>query len=279
MTNNEQIDAYFNGTLNEAEKQDFIKKLDSNSDLKSEFNFQSDIVAGLHSARKAELIARLDAVTVGGGSTSIATIGKAALIAAVLSSGALIYWNASEEKPTSETVAPRVVEEKIEDLIPTLIEPEVEEEVAEDITKKEDDQLELIADANDERITPKKPEINKPNIVEPLELTTENYEDEMPESFENEDPTELSNIDVEIDNSKRKYSFHYQFKDGKLFLFGSFDKGLYEIIEINSSNDKALYLFYKESYYTLNKSKSDITELSELNDTSLLTRLEKIRER
>ena len=59
-----KVEAYFDNTLGEAEKQDFFKEIESNPELKSEFDFQNEIINGIKEARKAELKAMLNKVKV-----------------------------------------------------------------------------------------------------------------------------------------------------------------------------------------------------------------------
>ncbi|MTI39112.1 hypothetical protein [Fulvivirga lutimaris] len=279
MSNNDLINSYFEGAMTEVEKQDFLNLVSSDPAMKKEFDFQQDVIEGLKNARIAELKARLDNVAVGGGYTG-SIISKVAVVGAVaLVAGLAYYFN----QPSTETieVAPKEVVEDVNNLITE--QPEIEQVASEESsnTMAEESQV------NEEptRITSRKPakkeevEINKPQLVEPLDLSEEGDEDlDVPEAVLNK-KSETSNpaIDVEIDNSKKKYSFHYQLKDGRLFLYGAFDKGLYEILEFNTSKGKTLYLYYKESYYGLSKTQSEITPLSEVKDAALLNKLEQVR--
>ncbi|MGC4020523.1 MAG: hypothetical protein QM734_00550 [Cyclobacteriaceae bacterium] len=52
-----------------------------------------------------------------------------------------------------------------------------------------------------------------------------------PAATMNHGDVSVSRIEVEINYSNSAYTFHYQFSDGKLILYGTFDKSLYEIIE------------------------------------------------
>ncbi len=82
----------------------------------------------------------------------------------------------------------------------------------------------------------------------------------------------VSHVDVQIDSSNKKYNFHYQFESGKLMLFGSFDKSLYEVIEINGEQH-SLFLFYKDQFYLLNEREKTIVRLSPIQDAALIAKL------
>jgi hypothetical protein len=61
-----------------------------------------------------------------------------------------------------------------------------------------------------------------------------------------------------------------------LVLYGKFDKGLYEIIEINGSSH-SIFLFYKENYYLLDEKETTITPLTPIRDSQLVKKLKEYR--
>lgn len=281
MENSELINAYFDGELSEIEKESFIKNLDQDPILKQEFNLQSQIIEGIKSARKAELIARLDAVSIGtSGTTQRLNWGKMSVIGGVVLLGILTYYSLQNTQTETTQVAPKEVSESIDSLIPSeSVLSEVDVNKSENESVSADDQkVSKPAVKAQEKVAIQKPDINKPELVEPLEIESDEESELIPESgFADESPIKLSNIDIEVDNSKKRYSFHYQIKEGKLFLFGDFDKGLYEILEFNSSEGKILYLYYKQSYYDLKQSASEITALKEISEPALINKLENVR--
>lgn len=281
MKNSELINAYFDGELSEIEKESFIKNLDQDPILKQEFNLQSQIIEGIKSTRKAELIARLDAVSIGtSGTTQHLNWGKMSVIGGVVLLGILTYYNLQNTQTETTQVAPKEVSESIDSLIPSesvLSEVDVNKYENESVSA-DDQKVSKPAVKAQEKVAIQKPDINKPELVEPLEIESDEESELIPESgFADESPIKLSNIDIEVDNSKKRYSFHYQIKEGKLFLFGDFDKGLYEILEFNSSEGKILYLYYKQSYYDLKQSASEITALKEISEPALINKLENVR--
>ena len=78
---------------------------------------------------------------------------------------------------------------------------------------------------------------------------------------------------VETDTEHKKYTFHYVFQDGKLILYGAFEKHLYEILEFISDDKRTVVLFYKENYYLLDINKSTPTVLTPIRDRRLLKKL------
>jgi hypothetical protein len=75
----------------------------------------------------------------------------------------------------------------------------------------------------------------------------------------------------------KKYNFHYQFKDDKLYLYGSFEKNLYEIMEFFSGNKRTMFLFYKDNYYLLNEEDQTVKALAPIKDQALLEKLRDYR--
>ncbi len=71
----------------------------------------------------------------------------------------------------------------------------------------------------------------------------------------------------------KKYSFHYVFKDGKLILYGAFEKNLYEILEFIGGENHTVVLFYKSNYYLLDLEKTHPTKLTPIHDQKLLKML------
>ncbi|MEQ8924719.1 MAG: hypothetical protein RLO81_02835 [Fulvivirga sp.] len=284
MKNTELINAYFDGELSEVDKETFIKRLNSEPGLKKEFDLQSDIVEGIKSARKAELKAKLDAISVGSGGTTegISTLKLAAFIGGVALIATVSYFALTGREASKEILAPKEISEPIENLIPknSDIASDIKEE---DVIKSEEKESltnkNSVSDKATSKTETRKPEIHKSTLVEPLEIDEESDEEVAPVSGLEEKPSIApSSIDIHVDDSKRKYDFHYQFKDGKLYLFGSFDKGLYEILEFNSSEGKILYLFYKGTYYDIKQNSDDIQALKELTEPSLIKSLESVRQ-
>jgi hypothetical protein len=287
MSKNELIDAYFEGGMTEGESQDFLNQVSNDADLKQEFNFQSDIIEGLKQARISELKTMLNNVPVSGGFGSINILSKIASVGGVILVAGLSYYYFSDNSSEQIQIKPKHTVESIDDLIVSneTLSTDTDNTISssQEIEEKADIQLKETAISKNNTVKGSEkslaPQINKPTLIEPLELTEESDEEfETPSSgIADKSSSPLSAIDVELDNSKKKYSFHYQLKDGKLFLFGSFDKGLYEILEFNSSNGKTLFLYYKDKYYGLSKTQDAISPLNEVTEPTLITKLEVVR--
>ena len=82
---------------------------------------------------------------------------------------------------------------------------------------------------------------------------------------------------VETDTENRRYTFHYQFKDGKVFLYGPFQKNLYEIMEFFSDDKRTVFLFYKDNFYKLEERNNGVRPLTTISDPALIKKLKEYR--
>lgn len=291
MSNTDLINAYFGNEMTDVERQEFETRLQNDPELKREFNFEKEIVDAIKEARRVELKSMLDKVPVSGGSGSTVTTGKvftALAVTVLVGLGIYLVWPEDQQpveqnqitmtEPSENTEAEAVEETEVEETEP--VKEKAEKETTTEITTEPQPE-EVITE--EKAVTPEpvivKPEINTPDIAPNFETS-----EEMTDSLEAPGSNMASgnyedhaSLDVEIDNTNKNFSFHYQFKSGKLFLYGSFDKGLYEILEINSRGEKTLFLYYKDKFYPLNTNQVKIVPLDPVKDSSLIEKLKKAR--
>ncbi|MTI19721.1 hypothetical protein E1176_01675, partial [Fulvivirga sp. RKSG066] len=247
MSNIEKISAYLEDEMSLAQRQQFETELTKDPELLNEFNFQKDIIEGIKEARRVELKQMLDNVPVGGaGAGGAIMFGKIASAVAVLGILALgIYYFSLRE----DSAEPAVTQEEIAEVpLETESTPEVDEveneaepivEVPSNTEVKPTEPeskpaLDEVKETETKEKVAAQPEIKKPSAA-PIFETSETDSLEAPTNTIVERIDEnVSSLDVEIDNTNKKYAFHYKFTKGKLFLFGEFDKGLYEIIEFKT---------------------------------------------
>jgi hypothetical protein len=115
------------------------------------------------------------------------------------------------------------------------------------------------------------------DVFDPTEENKEPSRRESPSSVSESTPLHESSIAVELDSNNKRYDFHYQFKDGKLFLYGAFERNLYEIMEFFSDNKRTVFLFYKDNYYLLNEENDAVKPLTPISDPLLLKKLKDYR--
>jgi len=285
----EQVGGFLDNELSPDELVKFNEELSRNPELVKELKFQKELVEGINANRKAELKARLDSIDVGGGlsSSSISTIKvvSGVVIVGVIGFAIFDFTRSSENESTAE----------VEITIPAE-DPELKtNESTAGIDQSKTDSNEKIQEAQDQtparssvdqtpKTEPENDEDSTPIIPKPVEAfepTNESgTEDDLilPESnLGVDESTEKSNLEVEIILNKKKYAFHYQVLDGKILLYGYFDEEPYELLEININGERKIFLYFKEIYYSIEKDVDQISPLQSVEDDSLTTELEKIR--
>jgi type IV secretory pathway VirB10-like protein len=150
------------------------------------------------------------------------------------------------------------------------------EEPKKEAAKEKAEKKETEKKANNHSAEAVKPKIE---MVDPTQELAENSTAEKNTAGENKKAlVSVSHILVETDATNKKYGFHYQFSQGKLHLYGNFDKGLYEILEMNGDSH-TVFMYYKELYYLLDEKQLAITLLEPIKDKKLLSKLKEYRGR
>ncbi len=281
MSNFELVEEYVTNRLKGSELAAFESQMASDPSLKAEVALQSQIINGLKSARAAELKAMLNNVPIGAAPVIQFTGWKiaAGFIGIALVASAFYFYykkeNGAIQLPKLST--------SIEDSIKQQVE-EKESAEAENLIPSE----EKVDATSEKEASNKKNTVEEPAKNKASEVTRPAFDIVDPSAdMDNTDQHEIrkegvrnalvvSPIMVDVDSSNKKYDFHYQFAQEKLILYGSFGKGLYEILEINGEG-KSVFLFYRENYYLLNSSNNEVSPLEEIRDKALLLKLKEYR--
>lgn len=282
MSNFELIDDYLTNRLSEGEKEGFDKQLESDPALKAAVDLQRSILEGIKSARAAQLKAMLNNVPVPSGQVVEFTMARmaASIIGAGVIGAAIYFYFQPGDVPS------------LKDASADFTKKGEQVQSAQDQTKPETTPLEevkpetspVITTPKEEKTAPvKTPSKESSKEATPPKLEVADLSDEMngdenkPGSSEfSRKSITTSHVDVETDTANKRYSFHYQFASGKLFLYGPFDKNLYEILEINS-DAHSVFLFYNDNYYLLDEKQIKITHLEPISDQELLKKLKAYR--
>lgn len=277
MENFELIDDYLQGRLAGQDKQAFEQQLQADPSLQSEVAIQKTVIEGIKKARMAELKAMLNQVPVTGAMTqagiSASQIAVGAFTAGAIITGTLFYFKPWEKSvPIIETkiekpVLKKVVPKEEPKISTPENKPEEKSEVKE--TKKKEAKVKV---ASAKKIIPK---LQVTDPTEELRSTTVDSKDKTQATI-NHGGVSQSRIEVEMNDNNKEYTFHYQFDQGKLILYGTFDKALYEIIEVNGDSH-SIFLYYKESYYLLDEKQTIITPLLPVKDAQLIRKLKDYR--
>lgn len=288
MRNIEDIEAYVTGKLDESSRQEFEAQLKVDSQLQTEVAIQQQIIAGIQKARMIELKSMLNNVPVGsGGSTGgNALLGKIAaslLVAGII--GTALYLNFKDDEqiaaPVSEATETSTQSAEVKDPASTAAPTsEATEEKNAEPVKEESSRRVASAPVQKKKteVTPNK--VTRPNldVADPMEEMTETADNVPASTITPKAKKVQSSIEVETNPGDKRHNFHYQFTDGKLLLFGPFDKSLYEILEINGDGH-AVFLFYQNQYFALDENQTDITPLKAITDKALTDKLTEYRKR
>ena len=278
MSNFELIDDYLSNRLNEQDRTAFEHQLHGDPSLKEDLEFQRQVVEGVRQARAIELKHLLNNVPVSGiswiGGKTAASVIAAGLVAVSL----YIYFK--------EDIQPITPKEAIQQ---EISEPTADNVVEPVITTVPGPNSNENASASAERLK-EKPEVMKENkastpvtkpdiqVVDPSSELTEARPESTANVAHDRSDISASKMEVMTGLSDKKHNFHYQFSQGRLMLYGPFDKSLYEILEIHGESH-AVFLFYKENYYLLDQRQEEIAELKYIRDTGLIKKLKEYRDR
>lgn len=282
----EQVGAFLDNELKGNELASFNNELANNPELVKELTFQKELVEGIKQNRHAELKARLESIQVGPGfwSGSIVKIATGVLIVGGIGFG---IYQVSTPDIVIENDSPKLETQNLdtdspENLPEPIVEEEIPVEAEEEViieSTEEIQTIEPVQSTDSEKNTTEN--IETPSVPQPEAFEMENTSEEdleLPETTlgSDEKPIE-SKFEIEIISNKRKYPFHYQVNSAKLFLYGDFDEEPYELLEINVNEEKKLYLFFKDQYYEIEESATEITPLQRVSSKSTIIELEKLK--
>jgi len=275
MENFKKVEAYFNNEFSDTEKADFLNEVETNTELNTEFNFQKDVINGIKEARKAELKAMLNQVPISAVSTASTGLYKVIIGGAttILLGTAFWYYTNSEQikKPVQETLA--ITSSEVEKGSDIKIEEEIP--VTSHVVKPKDTKEPTLAQTkakSTQAITPNLP--SSEDVMDSGNISEEKVD--VPEAISNSSINLNSKVNVEV-KLKKKYSFHYQYSNKGIVLYGDFKEGLFEILELNKNESTDYYLFYKSNYYYINEKSGKITALKPVTNKSLKNKLSALR--
>lgn len=296
----ELLDDYLTNRMSEQDRLAFEQKLQADPDLQHEYALQNRLIKGVKDARVAELKAMLNNVPIpskGPGNAIATNIILGTVVTLIIA--AVAYWYISRDDiQPAEPVAPSEQEEVVKD---QPVSPSAEEQT----TPAED--LETVRDQPtqepDKNQTSAGTEHRKPSLAgkpDPLKAPEKKSEEQGPAkepvldvfdpgAVDSTPGTDIgkekqpvytpgkSTLLVETDRENSRYKFHYQFREGKLFLYGPFEQNLYEIMEFFSGEKRTVFLYYKDHYYRLEETDNKVRPLDPITDPSLLKKLTEYR--
>ena len=287
----EILDEYAGNRLNPQDRAAFEKQLESDAELKNELSLQREIIEGVKTARKAELKNLLNNVPISSipseGMSTAAKIGLSVIVAGLVSTGLYFYFNQEDNTVVQPSITNEIKEDNTENTVIDDSKPAPDANQADEpsqetavqsqpkVTKKQD--VESAAPKTSTPATTEEQPAVEPSALDVFDPSqdAESAEQAAAEEIGPKVSTK-SSIAVETEVDKR-YNFHYQFRDSKLFLYGSFEKNFYEIMEFFSNNKRTMFLYYKDNYYLLSDADQKVKPLKPINDAALLKKLRDYR--
>jgi hypothetical protein len=284
------LDGFFEGTLSSSEETTLMKRLATDGELKSEFEFQNDIITTIKETRKLELKNRLDNIPIKW-YHNISNGWKVAATATVITVSTLTaYYFIDSQIDISNRI-----DLAQNEIILDLYDSESRDIPQKPVAEAPEETYNTQASNHDPIIEPK----NEDLVIEKVEKRTGNTVDglvpDVIEDFEEVDNIDLENVtpgDINTMSPSRedlhssveiisvidkRYNFHYNFNKGTLTLYGNFEDVPYEILEINSASGKRFYLNYKDNFYHIINT-HNITPLEPVTNKSLINELKIVKE-
>jgi hypothetical protein len=276
----ELLDDYVANRLGGAEKSAFEKKIQADPELQREHLMQEKMVNAIKEARVSELKAILNNVTVPpinhGGTSVVAKLAVGTFVAGLVATGIYFYFDKPEEVSQPIEQSGPIEEDKVQNL-KSEEKSAATESAASDANVNEPVPASERNDAtgDDETST-----VSKQPIVDVYDPTAEEATADVEEPAaerRNSARAGAPSIAVQVDKQNKKYDFDYQFKGGKLQLYGPFEKNLYEILEFFSDEKRTVFLYYKGNYYLLRDDNEEVKELTPIKDQTLIKKLKEYR--
>ncbi|HEY9047620.1 MAG TPA: hypothetical protein VIN08_17055 [Ohtaekwangia sp.] len=292
----ELLDDYISNKLNAEERSAFEQTLQSNQELKREHALQQKVAEGLRQARIQELKTMLNNIPVpstSGGEISVGVKTLVGVVAAgLVATGIYFYFKGKEETapqapvtqtaPETKTDVTKAVEQPAETTGISAVTPATtpENEPAEKSSAVTKPQVkEETTQVSKPAITPKQKDSTAEHKIDVFDPTEEAGNKAHTEGATADGTVKAnkSSMTVKTDSNNKKYNFHYQFKNGELYLYGPFDKKLIEIMEFFSENKHTVFLFHENKYYLLNEASDKVKPLTAITDPALIKKLKEHR--
>lgn len=299
----EIIEQYVAGQLSVEETVRFEALMKANPELQQNVLFEKLTVEGIRKSRHNELKARLNDISVSSlSATKTTSVLKTALTTAgvvTLGVGVYLFSVLSKDidnipESPSEVIfvdAPQENTQNVSfwdiDKITKLNSEEKTVLVGSEIKRPK--KAKIVASKTSTAKTENKQskssikKLYSPTITSPSfsEVSDENLDvkkvalEDIDEGLKNNSTEKPVELDVDIN---KKSVLRYRYFDRKLFLDGAFDKGEYEILEVNGIEGKSVFIFYLGKYYKVEVS-DKLRELPLVTDKLLIQQLSLLRDK
>jgi hypothetical protein len=294
----ELLDDYLTNRMSGGDRSAFEQRLQADPDLKHEYALQKRLIKAIKDARVSELKSMLNQVAVPANAPN--TLATKIILGTVVSViiASATYWYlthdglklaqpkspAEEQAPVEKPAAP---EAKTDGRTQTQ-QPEENKNHRSEADKnqtsagtehskpslaKKPDPLEAPGEKSGDQTSAKEPVLDVFNPGSEEANNANNLSKDSQPIFNPGTPS----LSVETDRENRRYTFHYQFREGKLFLYGPFEQNLYEIMEFFTGEKRTVFLYYRDRYYLLEEADSNVRPLTSITDPALIKKLKEYR--
>jgi hypothetical protein len=268
----ELLDDYLANRMAGEDKSAFENQLKADPGLQSELAMQQRLVKAIKDARVAELknmLSNTPIPPVNYGSSAVVKFAAGTVVAGLIATGVFLYMD------KTDSTAAREEEVK-------LTERETSKEAATENDFKSEASTSN-AESPDVATTSKAPATHKTSSTAEIKQPAIDVYDPSADAQDDiEEPADerksparngAPSIKVQIEKGNVNYGFNYQFKEGRLMLFGPFEKDLYEILEFFSAEKRTVFLYYKNNYYLLKDDNEEMQQLVPITDRALIAKL------
>ena len=267
----ELLDDYITNRMADPERRAFEQKLQADPDLQQEYALQTRLIKGIKDARVAQLKSMLNQVPVpaAGPGNALATKVILGTVATLIIAAATYWYVSREDMKMSETPAPAQHQAADEQVTPAESEATPESVPSEQkVVRPEQGRTEQDKNQTSAGTEHSKPSLaKKPDPLQPPGATNKAS-----------GASEKSAMTVETDRNNPQYQFHYQLRDGKLFLYGPFDATNYQVLDLLINDKRSVFLYYKDQYYKIEDGGSSVRSLSPVTDPDLVRKLKESRD-
>lgn len=268
----ELLDDYLSNRMSEEDRLTFEKRLQADPDLKNEYVLQKRLIQAIKDTRAAELKAMLRQVPVPAHGTGNALATKIILgTLASLMIVAAAYWYTN--RPDAEQPQEPIKEEK------TFV-PEVQPQPLAEPAPNErreaapEDQRQQPQVEQDKNQTSAGTEHSRPSLAKkPDPVQVPAPKERGPSAGDRDVPS----TDIVTIASNESYQFHYAFSDGKLVLYGPFEEGSFEVVNLERDGERSMFLAYRDNFYRIDPAGAGIRPLETVKDQALLQQLKQQR--
>ena len=293
----ELLDDYLTNRLVGDDKSTFERKLDADPELKKELDIQQSLVQSIRQARINELKSMLNNVptsAIPNETSKVVKIISGITLACLIAAGIYFFTNKESDTltadktgtgtPQQSTSSPVTDNEQGHAKTPSVTPASASKDIEQPKADKAPVKTKADVAAQPSASAPGKTSTSPGELQFDVYVPSDEDSGNKSAGITTDKPTasaskeNKSSIVVETDNTNKKYTFHYQFKNDRLWLYGKFEKNLYEIMEFFTDNKRTIFLYYQDSFYLLEESQTKPTPLAAIADPVLLQKLKEFRE-